>query len=94
MALRNFDPDAFLQNWSEDFIPNEEKPFSRCIRSAFRMPEGDTYRYRAQGVTTLDMTQAAIGGKRKNGLHGWYHDENGSPVCLNRPLLAATFFEP
>ncbi|KAF2786366.1 hypothetical protein K505DRAFT_330409 [Melanomma pulvis-pyrius CBS 109.77] len=79
MALKNFNPDAFLESWSEDFVPSEEKPFEKCIRAAFNLSEKDAYVYRAQGTTTLDMTQAAINGKRKNGLHGWYHDVDGQP---------------
>jgi hypothetical protein len=81
MALKNFDPEAFLANWSEEFVPTEERPFARCFRAAFKISQQDAYEYRAQGVTTLDMTQAAINAKRKNGMHDWYHDEEGKPVC-------------
>ena len=81
MALKNFDPEAFLATWSEEFVPTAEKPFARCFRAAFKISQQDAYEYRAQGVTTLDMTQAAINAKQKNGMHDWYHDEEGKPVC-------------
>jgi hypothetical protein len=80
MALKNFNPDEFLENWSDEFVPSEEKPFERCVRAAFKVSQKDAYLYRAQGTTTLDMTQAAISAKRKNGMHDWYHDEDVKPV--------------
>ncbi|KAF2708638.1 hypothetical protein K504DRAFT_467881 [Pleomassaria siparia CBS 279.74] len=85
MALRNFNPDAYLENWSEDFIPNEERSFQKCIGFTFGLPESDKYVYRAQGTTSLAMTQAAINGKRANGLHDWYHDEDGQPTNPPHP---------
>ncbi|KAF2261314.1 hypothetical protein CC78DRAFT_619542 [Lojkania enalia] len=79
MALKAFDPNAFIYNWSdEQHVPSEQnaETFRDCIREAFNLAPNDNYVYRAQCVTTLDVTQAAINGKRKNGLHDWYHDEN------------------
>jgi len=82
MALKNFDPDALMQNWSDqNFCPAQSgKPFAQCIREAFSIPKSDAYVYRAQAETTLDITQKAIQGKRSYGLHGWYHDNEGQPV--------------
>lgn len=80
-----FNPDEFIKRWSKNnFIPSHENQFSfrECIIQAFNLPEKDDYVYRAQGVTTLELTQKAINGKRAHGLHGWYHDEMGKPVCL------------
>ncbi|KAF2870593.1 hypothetical protein BDV95DRAFT_607747 [Massariosphaeria phaeospora] len=90
MALRTFDPDAFLQNWCEDLVPAEDRPFSECIRTAFKLPKNDTYVYRAQGATTLDITQKAIDGKRANGLHDWYHDDDGKSRSASHPTPAET----
>jgi hypothetical protein len=82
MAMRNFDPDALLEKWTDDkYCPTQsEKPFAQCIREAFSIPKSDAYVYRAQAETTLDITQRAIEGKRNYGLHGWYHDDEGKPV--------------
>ncbi|KAH4052436.1 hypothetical protein HBH49_101590 [Parastagonospora nodorum] len=82
MALKNFDPDALMQNWSDQkFSPTQSgKPFAQCIREAFSIPKSDAYVYRAQAETTLDITQRANEGKRSAGLHGWYHDDEGLPI--------------
>ncbi|KAK3201597.1 hypothetical protein GRF29_185g1402270 [Pseudopithomyces chartarum] len=81
MALRNFDPDALLKDWSDEkYNPlHNGKTFEECIRLAFNIPKSDNYIYRAQGETTLAITQRAIGAKRTHGMHNWYHDENGQP---------------
>ncbi|KAF1976703.1 hypothetical protein BU23DRAFT_501860 [Bimuria novae-zelandiae CBS 107.79] len=81
MALKNFDPDALLKDWADEkYSPlHNGKTFEECIRAAFNIPRNDTYVYRAQGETTLAITQRAIGGKRSHGLHNWYHDEKGDP---------------
>jgi hypothetical protein len=83
MALKNFNPDNFLQNWSDDKLSptHSGKTLAQCIREAFSIPSSDTYVYRAQAETTLDVTERAIAGKRAYGLHGWYHDNEGKPVC-------------
>jgi hypothetical protein len=95
MASSSFDPDAFFENWSDArFIPTEQnfRLFSDCIREAFSLPASDAYTYRAQGTTTLDLTQRAINGKRKNGLHDWYHDENRQNVVwVPTPPSSANF---
>ena len=91
MALKNFNPEAFLATWSEEFVPTEERPFARCLRAAFKISQQDAYEYRAQGVTTLDMAQAAINAKRKNGMHDWYHDQEGKPVCPSFILINPIF---
>lgn len=82
MALKNFDSETFLQNWSEEkFNPDHSgKPLAQCLREAFGIPRSDAYVYRAQAETTLDATQRAIEAKRNHGLHGWYHDDEGKPV--------------
>lgn len=82
MALKSFSPSTFLQTWSDEkYSPlHTGKTFAECIREAFNIPSSDTYIYRAQAQTTLDITQRAIGGKRAHGLHGWYHDDEGRPV--------------
>jgi hypothetical protein len=72
-----FDPEAFMAKWETDsssLIPSHENGFSfrDCIIRAFDLPEDDEYVYRAQGATTLRMTQKAIDAGRANGLHGWY----------------------
>jgi hypothetical protein len=82
MALKNFNPDTFLENWSEEkFNPIQSgKSLAQCLREAFDIPSSDSYVYRAQAETTLDVTQRAIAAKRQHGLHGWYHDDEGKPV--------------
>ncbi|KAL5116176.1 hypothetical protein ACEQ8H_005953 [Pleosporales sp. CAS-2024a] len=82
MELPNFDADAFTSKWSDDkYCPTQSgKTFAQCIRKAFLIPKSDTYVYRAQAETTLELTQRAIDAKRSNGLHGWYHDEEGTPL--------------
>jgi hypothetical protein len=88
MALKNFDPDALMQNWSDEKLcPTQGgKSLAQCIREAFSIPKSDQYVYRAQAETTLDVTQRAIEAKRSHGLHGWYHDDEGKPVG-NTPFL-------
>ncbi|KAF2736753.1 hypothetical protein EJ04DRAFT_551107 [Polyplosphaeria fusca] len=84
MSRTKFDPDQFLASWSDSrFIPTEQnfRLFSDCIREAFQLSADDAHVYRAQGTTTLDITQKAINGKRKNGLHDWYHDEKRENVA-------------
>jgi hypothetical protein len=82
MALKSFSPDVFLQNWSEEkHNPlHSGKPLAQCVHEAFGIPSPDSYIYRAQGETTLDITQRVIGAKAANGLHGWYHDDERKPV--------------
>jgi hypothetical protein len=82
MALRNFNPDDLLQNWSDEKLSptHSGKPFAQCIREAFRIPSSDSYVYRAQAETTLDFTQRAIAAKDANGMHDWYHDDERNPV--------------
>jgi hypothetical protein len=82
MSLKNFDPDKFLDSWSEEtYNPlYNGKTFAQCVREAFNIPSSDSYVYRAQAETTLDITQRAIAGKRAYGLHGWYRDDEGKPV--------------
>lgn len=82
MALKNFDPDTFLDKWSDQkFNPiHSGKPLARCIGEAFDIPPTDQYVYRAQGETTLHITERAISGKRAHGMHNWYHDDSGAPI--------------
>lgn len=82
MALKGFNPDTFLQTWSDEkFSPKHtEKPFSQCICEAFDIPSSDSYIYRAHAETTLNITQRAIAGGRQYGLHDWYHDDELKPV--------------
>ncbi|KAF2818429.1 hypothetical protein CC86DRAFT_364284 [Ophiobolus disseminans] len=89
MALKNFNPGTFLQDWSEEkYSPTQSgKPFAQCIGEAFGIPPTDAYVYRAQAETTLHTTQKAIAGKRSYGLHGWYHDDDGKPI---EPLHPST----
>ncbi|KAL5388081.1 hypothetical protein PMIN06_011480 [Paraphaeosphaeria minitans] len=77
MAL-SFSPDALLEGWTDEkYNPkHNRKNFEECIRAAFNIPKSDNYVYRAQGETTLAITQRAVGGKRVHGMHDWYHDEN------------------
>ena len=86
MALKNFDPDVLLSSWSEEqYSPiHSGKTLAQCIREAFGIPKSDHYIYRAQAETTLDITQRAILAKRAQGLHGWYHDDEGKPVSILR----------
>jgi hypothetical protein len=86
MALLNFDPKALLGAWTpEKYSPiDTRKPFDECIRAAFEIPRTDPYIYRAQGETTLAITQRVIGAGRKNGLHDWYHAEDVQPVSTTR----------
>ncbi|KAJ4287799.1 hypothetical protein N0V90_012503 [Kalmusia sp. IMI 367209] len=81
MALRNFDPDTLLKDWTDEkYSPaHNGKTLEECIRAAFNIPKNDSYVYRAHGETTLAITQRAIGGKRSHGMHNWYHDESGIP---------------
>jgi hypothetical protein len=83
MALQNFDPDAFFEDWSEEkYSPScSGKVLAQCIGESFGIPPTDNYVYRAQAETTLHTTQRAIEAKRNHGLHGWYHDDEGKPVC-------------
>lgn len=90
----NFDPEAFIQSWSSTtYVPSHENGFSfrDCIVKAFNLPENDDYVYRAQGATTLELTQKAINGGRAHGLHAWYsHDEEGNAV--GRFLLLSSIY--
>ncbi|KAH6629506.1 hypothetical protein C7974DRAFT_188027 [Boeremia exigua] len=82
MALKNFNPDVFLEKWTdEEFNPIQSgKPLARCIGESFDIPPTDQYIYRAQGETTLHITERAILGKRAHGMHDWYHDDSGTPI--------------
>ncbi|EUC36450.1 hypothetical protein COCCADRAFT_88067 [Bipolaris zeicola 26-R-13] len=82
MALENFNPDTFLDEWSEEkYSPlHTEKSLARCMGEAFDIPPTDSYVYRAHAQTTLHATQRAIDAKREHGLHGWYQDEEGQPT--------------
>ena len=86
MALTNFDPNALLESWTPDkYSPiHTGKPFDECIRAAFDIPKTDSYVYRAQGETTLAITQRVIGAGRTNGLHAWYHTANVEAVSITR----------
>lgn len=91
MALRNFSPNALLGDWTDEkYCPNHNgKSFEESIRAAFNLPKSDNYVYRAQGETTLAITQRAIAGKRVHGMHDWYHDEDKNPVCnINCPIAS------
>ena len=101
MALKNFNPDAFFSKWSdEEFNPlHSGKPLARCIGEAFDIPPTDQYIYRAQGETTLHITERAISGKRAHGMHNWYHDESGTPIEPQHPsqeevTAYTTLFDP
>jgi hypothetical protein len=73
MALTQFKPEALWETWtSAKYTPNDEKPFETCIRAAFNISKSDSYVYRAQGETTLPITQRVIAARRANGLHDWY----------------------
>ncbi|KAF2849691.1 hypothetical protein T440DRAFT_508522 [Plenodomus tracheiphilus IPT5] len=87
MALRNFDSEALLQNWDDEkYSPlHNGKSFAQSIREAFGIPSSDAYVYRALAETTLDITQRAIDAKRAHGLHGWYHDDEGTPITPQYP---------
>ncbi|KAH9871132.1 hypothetical protein J1614_006706 [Plenodomus biglobosus] len=87
MALRNFDPEALLQNWDDKkYSPlHNGKSLAQSLREAFKIPSTDTYVYRALAETTLDITQRAINAKREHGLHGWYHDDEGNPITPQYP---------
>ncbi|KAI8941556.1 hypothetical protein NX059_002771 [Plenodomus lindquistii] len=101
MALRNFDPEVFLQNWDEKkYSPlHNGKTLAQSLREAFGIPKSDTYVYRALAETTLDITQRAIDAKRAHGLHGWYHDDEGKPIEPQYPTPSeisayTTLFSP
>jgi hypothetical protein len=85
MALKNFNPDTFLEEWSEEkYSPSYSgKPLARCLGEAFDIPPTDSYVYRAHAETTLHITQRAIDAKGQHGLHGWYHDDDGNSVCID-----------
>jgi hypothetical protein len=87
MALKSFNPDTLLENWSDEkYNPIQSgKPLAQCVREAFGIPSSDSYVYRAQGETTLDITQRVIAAKDANGLHDWYHDDDRKLVrcCLS-----------
>ncbi|KAF2127710.1 hypothetical protein P153DRAFT_344006 [Dothidotthia symphoricarpi CBS 119687] len=87
MALKSFNAATFLETWSDEkYSPlHSGKTFAQCIREAFDIPASDTYIYRAQAETTLDVTQRAIAGKRAHGLHAWYHDDEGKPTDPPHP---------
>ncbi|RAR13370.1 transcription factor nrm1 whi5 [Stemphylium lycopersici] len=82
MALRNFNPETFLEEWSEEkYSPlYNGKTLAQSIGEAFDIPPTDKYVYRAQAETTLLITQRAIEAKRQHGLHGWYLDDEGKPT--------------
>ncbi|KAF2108816.1 hypothetical protein BDV96DRAFT_586742 [Lophiotrema nucula] len=88
------------KDWSDAYVPSETngKSFKDCICEAFEIPKKDNYTYKAHGQTTLDITQKAIDGKRKNSLHNWYHDEEGQkasePPSLPEIEAYIALFDP
>ncbi|PVI01149.1 hypothetical protein DM02DRAFT_365652 [Periconia macrospinosa] len=84
MALKSFNPQDYLEAYTpETHVPIPDSPtqtFTSTIHGTFNIPENDTYTYRAQGETTLPLTQKAISGKRTHGLHNWYHTPTGTPT--------------
>ncbi|KAF2472663.1 uncharacterized protein BDR25DRAFT_283159 [Lindgomyces ingoldianus] len=79
-ARRPFDPDVFFHNWTLGKYTKDPGTFRNFISNCFNLSDSDSYEYKALGTTTLGLTQVAIDAKRKNGLHDWYHDENGINV--------------
>jgi hypothetical protein len=96
MALKNFNSDKLLENWSEEkYSPTHTgKPFGQCIGEAFGLTPDDKYVYRAQAETTLLVTQRAIDAKRARGMHGWYHDDEDKPVCTPEIRQSSKYHNP
>lgn len=46
------------------------------------LPEPDTYTYHAMTSVKLAQVQHIVGLGGSNGLHAWYHAEDGSPVSI------------
>ena len=84
MSLKHFDPDAFLENWSDEkFSPlHSNKTLYQCICESFGIDPKDDYVYRAMAETTLLHMQKAIAAGGQNNMHDWYHDEEGKLVCI------------
>jgi len=50
-------------------------------RALLGLPERDTYTYHATASVKLAEVQHVVRLGGVNGLHGWYRNEDGSPVC-------------
>lgn len=91
-------PSSFVERWSTgEHDPNRcSKDFQQCIKAAFNLSDDYDYVYRAQGETTLTIAQKAINGKRANGLHKWYEQDNGEPLYPAPEEIKAytTLFDP
>ena len=73
-----FEPDAFLNEWNEESLPQCNDLRSAIIQ-AFKL-KPDNYIYHATASVSLDQVQSAIEHGGANGLHAWYRNGAGEQV--------------
>lgn len=81
-----FKPDELIddverQKQANEFLAKDD--LYNASRILLSLPEPDTYTYHAMTSVKLAQVQHIVGLGGENGLHAWYHAEDGSPVGLS-----------
>lgn len=58
--------------WDKIHSHLKANEFKLAIVTAFELPHGDNFTYHASASVNLSQAEAAIQGRRANGLHAWY----------------------
>ena len=82
----HFDPDELFNQWAKEpsTLPQSDDLRSSII-STFNLSQNDNFVYHAIASVTLAQVQDAISHGGEKGLHAWYRDEEGTPVCESVP---------
>ena len=84
----SFDPEAFLALWDDTQKPGVDGRLDEWITNSFDIDLNDGYVYHATAAVTLPQVQQAINVGGRNGMHAWYRDEEGKPVCKAKYTLS------
>jgi hypothetical protein len=79
----SFKPDEIIDDSERQQRANEmlaKDDLYSASRVLLDLPEPDTYTYHAMTSVKLAQVQHIVGLGGANGLHSWYHSEDGTPV--------------
>ena len=77
-----FNPDELFEQWGNGNLSAPQgRELQPAVKRLFDLKENDTYVYHAVMGVSLAEVQEALNHGRKSGLHTWYLDEEGQPVC-------------